>query len=91
MKSRGYEPAGQTELGSPSLQDDANPTVRLESERGKQSLLNESLQLLDGLMSVSDRLLGARLSPQTPCQEPRVSAQKCPCDSDRSGPKPDNL
>lgn len=33
MKSRGYEPASEAELGCPNLQDDANPTAGLESER----------------------------------------------------------
>lgn len=34
MKSRGYEPASQAELGCPNLQDDATPSVRLESGKG---------------------------------------------------------
>lgn len=67
------------------------PKCSAGEREGKQSLSNESLQLLDGLMSVSDRLPGARQSPQTRCPEPRVSPQKCPCDFDWSDPKPGNL
>lgn len=67
------------------------PNSSAGEREGKQSLSNESVQLLDGLMSVSDRLPGARLRPQTRCQEPRVSSQKCPCDSNGFGPEPSNL
>lgn len=58
---------------------------------GKQSLSDGALQVRDGLMSVSARLPGARLNPHAACREPRGSSQKCPWDSDRSGPNPSNL
>lgn len=74
------KPAGRRQLNCSAVE-----------REGKQSLSNGSLQLLDGLMSISDRLPGARLSPRTRCLKPGVSSQKCPCDSNGSDPKPSNL
>lgn len=49
--------------GMPKPAGRRQPNCWAGEREGKQSLLNESLQLLDGLMSVSDRLSGATLSP----------------------------
>ncbi|XP_072641016.1 uncharacterized protein [Canis lupus baileyi] len=55
-RSGGYEPAGEAELGRPALQDAADPTVRAAEREGeKQPLLDERLQLRDGLIEVSLR------------------------------------
>lgn len=67
------------------------PNSYAGKREGKQSLSKGALQVRDGLMSVFVRLPGAKLNPHTSCQELRVSSQKCPRDSDRSGPKPSNL
>lgn len=67
------------------------PRSSAAEREGKQSLSRGSLQLLDGLMSASDRLLGAGMSPRTQRQEPRVRSQKSLGDSDGFGPKPSNL
>lgn len=67
------------------------PRSSAAGREGKQSLSHGSLQLLDGLMSVSDRLPGAGMSPRTQRLEPRVRAQKSLGDSDGFGPQPSNL